>query len=42
MLKRLEEVQKKLRELYVAPLDEKQLADSALKGLLADLGMSWR
>jgi carboxyl-terminal processing protease len=37
VIKRLAEVEKKLRELYVAPLDEKQLADSALKGLLSGL-----
>jgi carboxyl-terminal processing protease len=36
-LKKLAEVQQKLRELYVAPLDEKQLAESALKGLLRGL-----
>jgi carboxyl-terminal processing protease len=36
-LKRLQDVHQKLREHYVAPLDDKQLFDAAIKGLLAGL-----
>ncbi|MCI0684711.1 MAG: S41 family peptidase [Gemmataceae bacterium] len=32
--KRIEEIRKKLREHYVGPLDERQLSDAAIKGLL--------
>jgi carboxyl-terminal processing protease len=36
-LKALAEVEKKLRELYVNPIDEKQLTDAAIRGLLKGL-----
>jgi carboxyl-terminal processing protease len=37
LLRRLAEVREKLRETYVAPLDEQQLADAAVRGLLQGL-----
>jgi len=37
LAKKLEEIRKKLRESYVGPIDDKQLADAAIKGLLQGL-----
>lgn len=36
-LKKLEDIRKKLREFYVDPLDDKQLTEAAIKGLLQGL-----